>query len=97
MPHIPYFGLSELDRNKYWDDGVHLTADGYDWMGTHIAEALITVMSVQPKEEDNLSAKPTVASAGGPVPTEDVVWEEEETNARDITQGYVVVRKKDLD
>jgi lysophospholipase L1-like esterase len=38
---IPYHSLSDVDRRKYWDDGVHLTDVGYAWMGDHIADALI--------------------------------------------------------
>lgn len=38
---IPYHSLSDEDRKTYWDDGVHLTGDGYAWMADHIADALI--------------------------------------------------------
>lgn len=41
---IPYHSISESERKRYWDDGVHLTADGYDWMGGKIAAALIPLL-----------------------------------------------------
>lgn len=62
-----------MQRNKYWGDGVHLTEEGYTWMGDHIADALIPLVIGD-------SAK----------------LDEEEDNPKDITRGYVVVRKEDL-
>ncbi|KAH7176997.1 SGNH hydrolase-type esterase domain-containing protein [Dactylonectria macrodidyma] len=46
--HIPYHSLTEAERTLYWDDGLHLTADGYAWMGEHIANGLIQIL----KKED---------------------------------------------
>lgn len=45
LPKIPFHALSESDRDAYWDDGLHLTADGYDWMGGHIADGLLRILS----------------------------------------------------
>ncbi|KAM5344487.1 hypothetical protein ACJ41O_013023 [Fusarium nematophilum] len=42
--HLPYHSLAKTDRDLYWDDGLHLTADGYEWMGKHIANGLIHVL-----------------------------------------------------
>jgi lysophospholipase L1-like esterase len=30
---LPYFAASQEDRDKYWDDGVHFTKEGYDHIG----------------------------------------------------------------
>lgn len=77
---IPYESLSDSDRGKYWDDGVHLLEAGYDWMGDHIADALLDIMSKD--------------TQGG--------WleqrlDEEMGDPRLLDQGYIVIRKKDLD
>ncbi|OAA81785.1 Esterase, SGNH hydrolase-type [Akanthomyces lecanii RCEF 1005] len=38
---IPYRSLDDGQRDVYWDDGVHLSEEGYEWMGNHIADALV--------------------------------------------------------
>ncbi|KAF4988819.1 hypothetical protein FDECE_14911 [Fusarium decemcellulare] len=90
--HIPYHSLSEEDREKYWDDGLHLRDDGYDWMGAHIANHLIDIL----QREGTLEAGSSTARITSP-DLEELVLEEEEGNPRNINEGYVVVRKKDLD
>ncbi|KYK58608.1 hypothetical protein DCS_05625 [Drechmeria coniospora] len=40
---VPFHSLSVADQDKYWDDGLHLTADGYWWMGGHIADGLLQI------------------------------------------------------
>ncbi|KAH6980681.1 SGNH hydrolase-type esterase domain-containing protein [Ilyonectria sp. MPI-CAGE-AT-0026] len=42
--HVPYHSLTAAQRTLYWDDGLHLTADGYEWMGEHIARGLIRIL-----------------------------------------------------
>lgn len=75
---LPYHSLSPNDRDEYWDDGLHLSPAGYDWMGGLVANALIPLI----KEEE-------VAA---------VAFEEESGSGRaNISQGYIIVRKKDLD
>jgi len=48
---IPYHSLSDAERRKYWNDGIHLTPAGYDWMGGHIANALIDILKREPEDE----------------------------------------------
>lgn len=91
-PKIPYHAMSEQDRKRCWDDGLHLRKDGYDLMGDSIADGLIPLLVPE--------------SAGPPKPVgkaqdgfgdDGVVLQEEEGNPRKINQGYIIVRKKDLD
>lgn len=56
-------------------------------MGNHIANALI----------DILQREGTLGSPSQLEFEDDFVFEEEEGNPRKISEGYVVVRKKDLD
>ncbi|GBB99700.1 hypothetical protein RclHR1_00360049 [Rhizophagus clarus] len=37
---LPFNSIPEDQRNLYWDDGVHLTVEGYDHMGDIIFEVL---------------------------------------------------------
>lgn len=93
---IPYHSLSDEDRQKYWDDGLHLKAAGYDWMGDHIADGLIPLL----KADLDTAAVAAVSSSPKRRSTvaDDIVFlEEEEGTAKDIRQGYVVVRRKDLE
>ncbi|KAK3392921.1 SGNH hydrolase-type esterase domain-containing protein [Podospora didyma] len=88
----PYFAMSESDRERYWDDLIHFTSDGYDRMGNKIGLHLVSILK---KEE---------IAAGGP-PTkrrrvfrdDEKVFEEEIGDPHAIDQGWIVVRKKDLD
>lgn len=91
---IPYHSLSEKDRDTYWDDGLHLSPNGYDWMGNHIADALIPIIQREEQEEQakSRSKRPTPS----PVPNDGPALDEEGGNPRRISQGYVVVRKHDL-
>ena len=38
---VPYHALSEEERDEIWDDGLHLTKEGYDLMGRRIGEFLV--------------------------------------------------------
>lgn len=94
--HIPYANLTEDERSLYWDDGVHLTDDGYDWMGGHIADHLIPLIAANPPVEET-PVEPTARRQRRTRSNDEVVWEEEEGNPKQINQGYVIVRRRDLD
>ncbi len=81
---IPYHTLTEFQKNMYWGDGVHLTEQGYDWMGEHIADALIEIL----RKQDETGVGEKVKGEAD--------YEEERGDPGDISQGYIVVRKTDL-
>ena len=93
--------MSEPDRERFWDDGLHLTPDGYDLMGTKIAEGLIPLLaeSLEPKKRAvPTQTRPNRTSRRRKIdPMDEVVWDEETGNPSVLSQGYVVVRQKDLD
>ncbi|KAF5671757.1 esterase [Fusarium heterosporum] len=89
---IPYHSLSEEDRERYWDDGLHLQAEGYDWMGNHIADALIDILW-----SEGVFEQSTTKDSDATGDEDGFFFDEEEGNPRKINEGYVVVRKKDLD
>ncbi|KAL8814255.1 MAG: hypothetical protein Q9223_006509 [Gallowayella weberi] len=41
---VPYFNMNETMRQRIWDDGLHLTMDGYEMMGEAIATKLIELL-----------------------------------------------------
>lgn len=91
--HIPYHSLSEDDKGRYWDDGLHLTPDGYDWMGGHIADAFTAILrGGKPAGQGRSTAIP----ASAPKRSGETTLDEESGNPRNINEGYVVVRKHDL-
>ncbi|KAJ4130993.1 hypothetical protein NW768_006533 [Fusarium equiseti] len=86
---IPYHALSRQDCDRYWDDGLHLKEEGYDWMGNHIADAMIDILW-----HEGTFEQPSDISV---VEEEQLAFDEEDGNPRNIDEGYIVVRKKDLD
>lgn len=52
---IPYASLDEAVRDRLWDDGLHLTEEGYNLMGDVIAERLIEIL----REQVNENVAPT--------------------------------------
>ncbi|KHN99937.1 Esterase, SGNH hydrolase-type [Metarhizium album ARSEF 1941] len=97
---LPYHSLSADDRDKYWDDGLHLTDQGYDWMGRHVADGFLAALSSVNRGAGAAGAEePAPAPSGSqrPVRTNDrTVFEEESGHPGRLSEGYVVVRKKDL-
>lgn len=41
---VPYFALEEAKRDNIWDDGLHLTEEGYKMMGDAIAVHMIKLL-----------------------------------------------------
>ncbi|KAM0564210.1 hypothetical protein ACHAPJ_000420 [Fusarium lateritium] len=92
---IPYHSLSDEDRYRYWDDGLHLRDEGYNWMGNHIADALIDILWREGTFEQPTSSK--TADPSDVIVEDEFTFDEEDGNPRNLNEGYVVVRKKDLD
>ncbi|XDG10324.1 hypothetical protein ABKA04_009939 [Annulohypoxylon sp. FPYF3050] len=93
---IPYHDMVPEDRPKYWEmDGVHLSADGYNLMGEKIADQLIRVIRLAEAQEDDI--KSIAADPRQRQAIEDMIFEEERGNPKLLSQGYIVVRKSDLD
>ncbi|KAL5615350.1 hypothetical protein BROUX41_005398 [Berkeleyomyces rouxiae] len=60
---IPYHSLDDQSRELYWDDGVHLTEDGYDWMGGFIADELIRIIkNLQARDREAASTSVSIVS-----------------------------------
>lgn len=91
---IPYHSLPEHDRAVFWDDGLHLTPDGYDWMGHHVATALLAILDRQHPPGAPEPATPKDHADG---PGDSQAFDEEEGSPDVISQGYVVVRRRDLE
>ena len=77
--------MSEEDNEKYWDDLIHMTPAGYDLMGEKIAEHLIPILN-----REGIPGRKRFRDDGK-------VFEEEDGDPSCLDQGYIVVRRKDLD
>ncbi|KAL8942635.1 MAG: hypothetical protein Q9216_001548 [Gyalolechia sp. 2 TL-2023] len=42
---VPYFTMNDVTRETIWDDGLHLTAKGYEMMGNVIATKLLELIN----------------------------------------------------
>ncbi|KAI6644944.1 hypothetical protein MCOR14_000655 [Pyricularia oryzae] len=95
---VPYWSLSQEERDKYWDDHIHLTADGYNLMGKMIAARLVDILC---EEEMEVKNRPLTSSRPRPgvkaFKGDGTVFEEEIGDSSKLRQGYVVVRGADLD
>ena len=49
---IPYATLDEAERDRLWDDGLHLTGEGYKMMGDVIAVRLFEILQEQTNAKD---------------------------------------------
>lgn len=88
--------MAPEDRAKYWEmDGVHLSAAGYDLMGEKVAEELIRIMKLADAQETEISSIASDPRQRKAI--EDMIFEEERGNPRLLSQGYIIVRKSDLD
>ncbi|TGJ78250.1 hypothetical protein E0Z10_g10510 [Xylaria hypoxylon] len=93
---LPYHQMAPHDRGKYWDpDGVHLQAAGYDLMGEKIGDALVRILRLAEAQCTDISS--IVSDARQRKAIEDLIYEEEMGDPRLLSQGYIIVRKKDLD
>ncbi|KAI0402032.1 GDSL-like Lipase/Acylhydrolase [Xylaria palmicola] len=93
---FPYHALSPEDRSKYWaTDRVHLTEAGYDLLGEKIADGLVRILRLAEAQGTDISS--VVSDARQRKAIEDLIFEEEMGDSRLLSQGYIVVRKKDLD
>ncbi|KAL8694915.1 MAG: hypothetical protein Q9218_000486 [Villophora microphyllina] len=46
---VPFFTMNETMRDRIWDDGLHLTMDGYEMMGEAISTKLVELLSTVKK------------------------------------------------
>ncbi|KAH8910403.1 SGNH hydrolase [Coniochaeta sp. PMI_546] len=88
---IPYFAMSEADREEHWDDNIHFTPSGYDLIGKKVGMALVSLL-VKEKLKDESPAKRRRNFRD-----DDGMFEEEGGDPKSLDQGYIVVRRKDLE
>ncbi|KAK0628401.1 SGNH hydrolase-type esterase domain-containing protein [Bombardia bombarda] len=89
---VPFQSMSAQDKERYWDDGLHFTPDGYDLIGNKIGIMLVSVLAREKAEND-------------PVPSrrrrffrdDEKVFDEEDDDPGSLNKGYIVVRRRDLD
>ncbi|ETS86719.1 hypothetical protein PFICI_00547 [Pestalotiopsis fici W106-1] len=93
---VPFHSMSTEDRVKYWDpDGVHFTEAGYDLIGEKVAEGLIKILHLEEAQSTEISS--IVSDERQRKLIEELIFEEERGNPRLLSQGWIIVRKRDLD
>ncbi|KAH8893847.1 SGNH hydrolase [Thozetella sp. PMI_491] len=85
---VPYFAMSEADRERYWDDAVHFTPDGYDLIGQKLGLAFVSLLVRERAEPARRRLRK--------FRDDDVAFAEETGDPTAIDQGYIVVRRTDL-
>ena len=65
---MPYFSMDEDLRDKIWDDGLHLTEDGYEMMGDAIASRMMELL--QECDDPKNGGKKIFAEAGSKKPAD---------------------------
>lgn len=88
---VPFFAMSESDREAFWDDGIHFTVDGYNLIGNKVGMWLVKLL------EQQQAAHPRPVKKRRVFRDDEKVFEEEVGDPSSLDQGYVVVRRKDLD
>ncbi|RYP53425.1 hypothetical protein DL768_001570 [Monosporascus sp. mg162] len=93
---LPYNAMPPAQRARIWEpDGVHLTSEGYSFMGERIAEALAQIVRLAEAQDTDISS--VVSDARQRRAIEGLIFEEERGDHKLLSQGYIVVRKSDLD
>ncbi|KAK0632598.1 SGNH hydrolase-type esterase domain-containing protein [Immersiella caudata] len=87
---VPFFAMSKSDQEAFWDDGVHFTPDGYNLIGKEVGMSLVKLL------EKERAANPPPTKKRRVFRDDDKVFEEEVGDPTSLDQGYVVVRRKDL-
>ncbi|KAB5530367.1 SGNH hydrolase-type esterase domain-containing protein [Coniochaeta sp. 2T2.1] len=88
---VPYWKMEEVDRKKYWDDHIHFTSQGYDLIGKKVGMALVSLLV-----KDKIG-KETEKKRRRNFRDDDGMFEEEGGDPNSLDQGYIVVRRKDLE
>ncbi|KAJ1326781.1 acyl-CoA thioesterase I [Microdochium nivale] len=93
---FPYHTLTAERRSELWDpDGLHMRAAGYVEVGSLVADELIRLVRLQEATETEISS--IAADARQRRAVEDLILEEERGNPKLLSQGYIYVRRADLD
>ena len=72
-----------------------MSAAGYDLFGARVAESLAPVIRLAEAQDTDISDIVTDARQRRAI--EDLIVEEERGDPRLLSQGYIVVRRRDLD
>ncbi|KXX76134.1 hypothetical protein MMYC01_206298 [Madurella mycetomatis] len=88
---VTYYSMSDTDKERYWDDHLHFTPDGYDLIGNKVGIALVSIMAREKTNELSPAKRRRMFK------DDNTLFEEEAGDPKAIDQGYIVVRRADLD
>jgi hypothetical protein len=84
--------MPEAERKKHWDDHIHFTPAGYDLIGNKVGIALVSILAKERGNDPQRPQKRRRLFRG-----DDKKYDEETGDPTAIDQGYVVVRRVDLE
>lgn len=84
--------MTVSDRDRYWDDAIHFTPDGYDLIGKEVGMGLVKIL-----EKERADNPPPPAKRRRVFKDDEKTFEEEDGDPNYLEQGYIVVRRRDLD
>ncbi|KAJ4396727.1 hypothetical protein N0V93_000948 [Gnomoniopsis smithogilvyi] len=93
---IPYHTMQSAERERYWDDHIHLMPAGYDLMGEKIAARLVELI-MPPGRLQAKAERERPPRRKRVFRDDDRSFEEESGDDSVLGQGYYVVRWKDLE
>lgn len=93
---IPYHTMQPAERERYWDDHIHLKPAGYDLMGEKIAARLVELI-MPPGRLQSKGERERPPRRKKVFRDDDRSFEEESGDDSVLGQGYYVVRWKDLE
>lgn len=94
---IPYHTMSAPERARYWDDDrVHLRPEGYDLMGEKIGAALVALIMPPGRLQPAAGARPAKKRRMN-FRDDNKKFEEEDGDEKSLDQGWIIVRRKDLE
>ncbi|KAJ2893092.1 GDSL-like Lipase/Acylhydrolase [Zalerion maritima] len=102
---MPYHKLSQYRRKVIWDDGLHFTTMGYSLLGGKVADYFLPLLrnhiNTMPRDPPSPISPSVLAvrrrSRAKSDAADDKNFEEEQGDPKVLSQGYIIVRKRDLD
>ena len=95
---IPWKAMPAGRRARVWEpDGVHLTEEGYDLMGERVADAVARIERLAEARSTDILGGARDARRRRAAEERNIAFEEERGDHRLLSQGYIVVRRTDLD
>ncbi|KAH8820419.1 SGNH hydrolase-type esterase domain-containing protein [Xylogone sp. PMI_703] len=89
---MPYWNMTEDQRQVLWDDGVHFTTEGYDLMGSIVSDRLFEIVS----ENDMMGEISSESLLGAGLLRQELKRRRESMIENDVTTEKVLITKSEV-